>query len=47
MQNEEKTKPTDEIDDKKTKNLCNALVRDQKSIFYATDKITDNLNNLK
>ena len=44
MQNEEKTKATDEIDGKKTKNLCNALVRDQKSLFYATDKITNNLN---
>ena len=43
MQNEEKTKTTDEIDGKKTKNLYNALVRDQKSVFYATDKITNNL----
>ena len=45
MQNEEKTKTTDEIDGKKTKNLYNALVRDQKSVFYATDKITNNLIN--
>ena len=30
---------------KKTKNLCNALVEDQKSIFYATDRITNNLLN--
>ena len=33
------------IDNKKTKNLYNALVRDQRSIFYATDKITNNLIN--
>ena len=45
MQNEEKTKTTDETDGKKTKNLYNALVRDQKSVFYATDKITNNLIN--
>ena len=45
MQNEEKTKTTDEIDGKKTKNLYNALVRDQKSVFYAKDKITNNLIN--
>ena len=43
IQNEEKTKTTDEIDGKKTKNLYNALVRDQKSVFYATDEITNNL----
>ena len=46
MQNEEKTKTTDEIDGKKTKNLYNALVRDQKSVFYATDEITNNLINI-
>ena len=45
MQNEEKTKATNEIDGKKTENLCNALVRAQKSLFYATDKITNNLIN--
>ena len=45
MQNEEKTKATDKIDGKKTKNLYNTLVRDQKSVFYATDKITNNLIN--
>ena len=44
MQNEEKTKTTDEIDGKKTKNLYNALVRDQKSVFYATDKINNLIN---
>ena len=45
MQNEEKTKATNEIDGKKTENLCNALVRAQKSLFYATDRITNNLIN--
>ena len=39
---EEKTTEED-IDNKKTKNLYSALVKDQKSIFYATDKITNNL----
>ena len=45
MQNstgEEKTTEED-IDNKKTKNLYSALVKDQKSIFYATEKITNNL----
>ena len=40
----EKTTEED-IDNKKTKNLYNALVKDQKSIFYATDRITNNLLN--
>ena len=47
MQNstgEEKTTEED-IDNKKTKTLYNALVKDQKSIFYATDRITNNLLN--
>ena len=47
MQNEEKTKTTDEIDGRKTKNLYNVLVRDQKSVFYATDKITNKSRNRK
>ena len=47
MQNstgEEKTTEED-IDDKKTKNLYNALVKDQRSIFYATGMITNSLLN--
>ena len=47
MQNstgEEKTTEED-IDNKKTKNLYNALVKDQNSTFYATDRITNNLLN--
>ena len=47
MQNstgEEKTTEED-TNNKKTKNLYNALVKDQKSIFYATDRITNNLLN--
>ena len=47
MQNstgEEKTTEED-IDDKKTKNLYNALVKDQRSVFYATSTITNNLLN--
>ena len=35
----------EDIDNKKTKNLYNAFARDQRSIFYATDKITNNLIN--
>ena len=31
------------INNKKTINLYNALVRDQKSIFYASDRITNGL----
>ena len=31
------------INNKKTINLYNALVRDQKSIFYASDRITNSL----
>ena len=40
----EKTTEED-IDNKKTKNLYNALVKDQKNILYATDRITNNLLN--
>ena len=35
----------EDTDNKKTKNLYNALFKDQKSIFYATDRITNNLLN--
>ena len=47
MQNsigEEKTTEED-TNNKKTKNLYNALVKDQKSIFYATGRITNDLLN--
>ena len=46
MQNlKDKEKRSKENVDKKKKNLCSALVTDQRSIFYATDKITNNLIN--
>ena len=47
MQNltDKEKRSEEDIDNKKTKNLYNALVRDQRSIFYATDKITNNLVN--
>ena len=47
MQNSTRGEKTTEedIDNKKTKNLYNALVKDQNSIFYATDRITNNLLN--
>ena len=47
MQNStgEEKRTEEDIDNKKTKNLYNALVKDQKSIFYATDRITNNLLN--
>ena len=47
MQNlTDKEKTSEEnMDNKKAKNFYNALVRDQKSIFYATNKITNNLIN--
>ena len=41
MQNEEKD--AESAEDKKTKNLYNALVRDQNSMFYTNNKISNNL----
>ena len=34
-----------DIDDKKFKNLYNALISDQNSVFYATTRISKNLIN--
>ena len=43
MQKEEKMKTHEEIDDKKAKNLYNASVKEQNSVFYGTERITNGL----
>ena len=43
MQKEEKIKIHEEIDDKKAKNLYNSSVKDQNSVFYAAERITNGL----